>query len=205
MPYARKNTIIWQKGMYYHIYNRGARQVTVFREETNYLFTISKIKIKEYSRAKKIVVIAYCLMPNHYHFLVRQDGEAPAGDLPQFVFNSYSKAYNKMYSRSGTLFEGRFRAKAIQTNSHLLHLCRYIHGNPVKDGVVAEPGDWLYSNYLEWIEERPGSLVDRSFIKERFSNSGAYKQFLTEYLRSRCLPDDMQNHINEIEKQDTSR
>ena len=97
MPYARKNTIIWQQGMYYHIYNRGARQVTIFREETNYLFTISKRK--ESSRAKRIMVLTYCLMPNHFHFLVRQDGEAPAGDLPQFIFNSYSKAHNKMYSR----------------------------------------------------------------------------------------------------------
>ena len=130
--------------MCYHIYNRGARQVTIFREPTNYLFTISKLK--EYSQTKQIRVIAYCLMPNHYHLLVRQNSEEPAGDLPQFVFNSYSKAYNKMYSHSGTLFEGRFRAKAIQTTSHLLHLCRYIHGNPVKDGLVAEPGDWHYSN-----------------------------------------------------------
>src|SRR5574339_475510 len=113
MPYARKDTLIWQKGMYYHIYNRGARQVTIFREAANYLFTISKIK--EYSQAQKISVLVYCLMPNHYHFLVRQDGEESAGHLPQYVFNSYSKAYNQMYSHSGTLFEGRFRAKVVQS------------------------------------------------------------------------------------------
>ncbi len=184
--------------MYYHIYNRGARQVTIFRKPTNYLFTISKLK--EYSQTKQIRVIAYCLMPNHYNFLVRQDSEEPAGDLPQFVFNSYSKAYNKMYLHTGTLFEGRFRAKAIQTTSHLLHLCRYIHGNPVKDGLVAEPGDWHYSNYLEWIEERPGRLVDRDFIKEQFSGSEEYKKFLDEYLKTFYLPDDVQKHINEIEK-----
>jgi len=198
MPYARKNTLIWQKGMYYHIYNRGARQVTIFREETNYLFTISKIK--EYSRAKRIEVIAYCLMPNHYHFLVRQDGEEAAGSLPQYLFNSYTKAYNKMYGYSGTLFEGRFRAKAIQNTNHLLHLCRYIHGNPVKHGIVAQPTDWPYSNYLEWIEERPGTLVDRSFIREQFSGPEQYKKFLAEYLKTFSLPDNMVKHIGEIEK-----
>lgn len=198
MPYARKDTLIWQKGMYYHIYNRGARQMTIFRAQTNFLFVISKMK--KYGRANKISIIAYCLMPTHYHFLVRQDGEEPAGNLPQAVFNSYSKAYNKMYSHSGTLFEGRFRAKVIQTSSHLLHLCRYIHGNPVKDGMVPEPGDWPYSNYLEWIEARPGSLVDREFIDEQFSNPAEYKRFLFEYLKTRCLPDDVQKHINEIEK-----
>src|SRR3990172_7287537 len=164
MPYARKNTLIWQKGLYYHIYNRGARQLTIFREATNYLFVLSKIKA--YSQAKRISVIAYSLLPNHYHFLLRQDGEEPAGDLPQFVFNSYSKAYNKKYAYRGTLFEGRFRAKVIQSRGHLLHLCRYIHANPVTHGMVADPRDWPYSNYLEWIEERSGLLVDRDFIKE---------------------------------------
>src|SRR5512146_203784 len=150
MPYARKDILIWQEGMYYHLYNRGARQVTIFRQPTNYLFTIAKLK--KYSQANGIRVIAYCLMPNHYHLLVRQDGDVPAGSLPQSVFNSYSKAYNKMYSHSGTFFEGRFRGKVIQSSRHLLHLCRYIHGNPVRAGMVAEPGDWPYSNYLEWIE-----------------------------------------------------
>jgi len=198
MPYARKDTLTWQKGMYYHIYNRGARQVTIFRKTTNYLFTISKIK--EYSQSQKISVIAYCLMPNHYHFLVRQDGEEPAGHLPQYVFNSYSKAYNQMYSHCGTLFEGRFRAKVVRSTSHLLHLCRYIHGNPVKDGMVVEPCAWPYSNYLEWIGERSGTLVDRGFTQEHFFNIDAYKQFLIQYLNTRCLPDDVQKHINEIEK-----
>jgi REP element-mobilizing transposase RayT len=198
MPYARNDILIWQKGMYYHVYNRGARHVTIFREHTNYLFTISKIK--QYSQAHKISVIAYCLMPNHYHFLLRQDGEELAGHLPQYVFNSYSKAYNKMYSHSGTLFEGRFRAKPVQNTGHLLQLCRYIHGNPVKDGIVAEPGKWPYSNYLEWIDERPGTLLDRDFIHEQFSSVEAYKQFLVQYLNARCLPDDIQKHVNEIEK-----
>ena len=138
MSYARKDTLIWQKGMYYHLYNRGARQVTIFRE--------------------------------------------------------------RMYSHSGTLFEGRFRAKAIQTTGHLLHLCRYIHGNPVKDGIVAEPGDWPYSDYLEWIGERPDVLVDRCFIQEQFSSLEGYRQFLAEYLKTFCLPDDVQKHIDAIER-----
>ena len=198
MPYARRDTITWQAGMYYHIYNRGAHQLTIFREPTNFLFTIEKIK--EYSRANQISMIAYCHMPNHYHFLVRQDGERPASNLPQFTFNSYSKAYNLKYSHSGTLFEGRFRAKPVQTSSHLLHLCRYIHGNPVKDGLVADPADWPYSNYLEWIGERNGSLVDRDFIKDQFSNAEEYKKFLFEYLKTRHLPDDVKKFLDDLEK-----
>ncbi len=198
MPYARKDLLTWQKGMYYHIYNRGVSKVTIFREETNYLFTIKKIK--EYSQANNISIIAYCLMSNHYHFLVRQDGEEPAGNLPQSVFNSYTKAYNIKYEHSGTLFEGRFHAKAIQTKSHLLHLCRYIHGNPVKDGLVAEPADWPYSNYLDWIGERNGTLVDRDFIKNQFDTAEEYKKFLFEYLKSHQLPDDVEKFLDDLER-----
>lgn len=198
MPYARKDLLTWQKGMYYHIYNRGMSRSTIFREENNYLFVIGKIK--EVCHENQLSMIAYCLEPNHYHFCVRQDGDHPAGNLPQFVFNSYTKAYNKKYEHSGTLFEGRFRAKAIQTSSHLLHVCRYIHGNPVKDGLVANPADWHYSNYLEWIGERKGTLVDHKFIKEQFEDAEEYKKFLFEYLKSRQLPEDVVRFLNELEK-----
>lgn len=198
MPYARKDMLTWQKGMYYHIYNRGANQTSIFREPANYLFVIGKIK--EYARKNHLTVIAYCLMPTHYHICARQDGEEPAGNLPQFVFNSYTKAYNLKYSHSGTLFEGRFRAKPIQTKSHLLHLCRYIHGNPVKDGLVADPASWEYSNYLDWIDERKGTLVDRGFIENQFDSGGEYRKFVLQYLKSRDLPDDVRGFLEDLEK-----
>jgi len=198
MPYARKDTLTWQKGMYYHIYNRGVGKSTLFRESTNYLFVIEKIQA--YRKQNNLTVIAYCLMPNHYHLLVRQDGDEPAGNLPQSVFNSYSKAYNKRYGHSGTLFEGRFRARPIQNSSHLLHLCRYIHGNPVKDGLVTDPADWNWSNYLDWLGERDGNLVDREFIQRQFGSAQEYGKFLFHYLASRNLPDDVQKLLDEIER-----
>ena len=198
MPYARKDLLTWQQGMYYHIYNRGAHQMTLFREPRNYLFVISKIR--EYSRKSNIRVIAYCLMPTHYHFLVRQDGVQPAGNLPQSIFNSYVKAYNKSYNHSGTLFEGRFRAKHIQNDSHLFHLCRYIHGNPVKDGLVADPADWQWSNYLEWIGEADESFVDHEFIERQFGNVQEYRKFLFQYLKSRNLPEDVMKLLGDLEK-----
>jgi putative transposase len=198
MPYARRDTLTWQQGMVYHIYNRGVHKVTIFREEANYLFVLAKIK--KYCAENQLSLIAYCLMPNHYHFLLRQDGNEAAGNLPQSVFNSYTKAYNKRYEHSGTLFQGRFRAKAIQTRNHLLHLCRYIHGNPVKDGLVVDPADWPYSNYLEWIGERDGTLVDREFIQSQFDNAGEYRKFLFEYLKSHQLPEDVRKFLEDLEK-----
>ena len=93
MPSARKNYVTWLPGHYYHIYNRGARQKTIFPDAETYVFALRRIK--EYSQVLSITIIAYCLLPNHYHFLVRQEDETPAGLLLQRVFNSYTKAYNK--------------------------------------------------------------------------------------------------------------
>ena len=198
MPYARKDTLTWELGRYYHIYNRGARRVTIFREATNFLFVTSQMK--KYSKVNKTSVIAYCLMPNHYHFLLRQDGEKPAGGLAQSVFNSYSKAYNKKYSHSGTLFEGRFLAQVIQKNSHLINLCIYIHVNPVKDGLVASPEDWPYSNYLEWIGERDGTLFDLEFVRENFGSPADYKALVMDYLKTRYIPEDVRKYLQSLEK-----
>lgn len=135
-------------------------------------------------------------MPNHYHLLVRQDGEQAAGLLPQRVFNSYSKAYNKRYGHSGTLFEGPYKAHQIERDDHLLHLCRYIHSNPVKHGLVSRPGEWPYSNYPEWIGLRSGKLVDRAFVETHFPSPADYQEFVCDYLVKRKLLDDVAPHLS---------
>ncbi len=167
-------------GEYYHIYNRGSGRNPIFREQANYLFLLGKLK--KYANELSVAVIAYCLMPNHYHFLLRQDGLFAAGLVPQRLFNSYSKAFNKRYNRTGTLFEDRFKAIHVDREGYLLHLCRYIHANPVKDGLVARLEDWPYSNYHEWIGERHGSLVDMEFVTANFPQPGLYGQFVQDYL-----------------------
>jgi len=129
-----------------------------------------------------ISVIAYCLMPNHYHFLLRQDSTEAVGLLPRRVFNSYTKAFNKRYERSGTLFEGRYQAIHVDKDGYLLHLCRYIHANPVKHGLVSCLAEWPYSNYHEWIGARHGTLVDLNFVREHFPTAQTYSQFVLDHL-----------------------
>ena len=180
-------------GHYYHLYNRGAHQVSIFREEDNYYFVLRKMQA--YCRSLSLTPIAYCLLPNHYHFLIRQDGEHRAGLLPQRVFNSYSKAYNKRYGHSGTLFEGNYRAVAVESESYLLHLCRYIHANPVIHGLVEDVADWPYSNYLEWIGEREGTLLDREFVRAHFPTPDSYREFVADYLAQRRLPEELEAYL----------
>ena len=183
MPVERPDYL---PGGYYHVYNRGAHRASLFREEVNYLFVLERMKA--YCRALELAPVAYCLLPNHYHFLIRQDGAHAAGLLPQRVFNSYSKAYNKTYGHSGTLFEGSYRVRHVTEEGYLMHLCRYIHLNAVLHGLVRDVEGWPYSNYLEWIGERNGTLVDRRLVAEHFSAVGSYRAFVQEYLCHRQLP-----------------
>lgn len=184
-------------GGYYHIYNRGSHRAMIFLEPDNYLFVLRQIKI--YLIELDLSIIAYCLMPNHYHLLIRQNGNQPATMLSQRVFNSYSKAYNKKYEHSGTLFEGPYRVKPIVQTSHLLQLCRYVHANPVKDGLVSGPQDWPYSNYQEWIGVRKGTLVDCEFVSLHFPTPIEYIQFVSNYLQTLTLPDDFTRYIKSME------
>lgn len=194
MPVRRPDYL---PGLYYHLYNRGAHRDSIFHEEDNYLFVLRRVKA--YCRSLSLTPIAYSLLPNHYHFLIRQDGEEPAGRLPQRVFNSYSKAFNKRYGHSGTLFEGNYRAIAVDDDTYLLHLCSYINANPVIHGMVADPADWPYSNYLEWIGEREGTLVDRDFVRARFPTPGSYQAFVGAYLAERRLPQALTAYLREWE------
>jgi hypothetical protein len=70
-------------------------------------------------------------------------------------------------------------------------LCRYIHANPVKDGMVEHPEEWTYSNYPEWIGLREGMLVDHQFIIELFGDSVGYEEFVKDYLLMQGLPDEL--------------
>jgi putative transposase len=192
--------------VYYHFYNRGNNRQIVFFESANYLYFLGGIK--KYL-VPFVQVVAYCLMPTHYHVLLRvksQTSEAPKyGEtsevskqvslaMQKFLI-SYTKAINKRFQRVGALFQGQFQAKPIQTYPHLLNLCVYIHANPVKDGLVALPEDWIYSNYLEWLGQRDGSLVDREFIQEHLGSPAEYQELVMHFLKTRYLPEDVRTYL----------
>lgn len=193
-----KRKVDFIQGGYYHIYNRGAARQSIFREEQNYLYLLRLLK--KVTTESNITVIAYCLLPNHDHWLLRQDGDISAGKAPTRVFGSYAQAFNKSHQRAGTLFEGPYKAITVDNNAYLLHLCRYIHLNPVRHGLVASPQDWPYSNYPEWLGQRPGTLVDKQFVQENFNGPQAYQTFVDESLRQPGkLPEPLRPYFNELE------
>ena len=175
MPYRGD---VFTQGQYYHIYNRGAGKGQIFFNEGNYEYLL--VLVKRYYQKHGATVIAYCLMPNHYHFLLRQDTVEPLSKFMQVLFNAYAQALNIQQERTGTLFEGRFRHKYVDKWEYLVTLCRYIHRNPVKARWVSRPEDWLYSNYQEWIGLRNGELVDKTFIRDHFPNPEEYLAFVND-------------------------
>jgi putative transposase len=176
---ARRKTL-FLPGNFYHIYNRGVHQHNIFRNDADYKFLLKYVKRE--SEKCDITIIAYCLMDNHYHFLLRQNGDIEISQFMQAVFNVYTKAFNTKYKLSGTLFEGPFKAIKVDRTEYLLHLCRYIHRNPLDANMVVKPEQWDYSNYAEFIGKRNGALVDREFVKINFGTYEAYEDFVMNYV-----------------------
>ncbi|MCR4317514.1 MAG: transposase [Planctomycetes bacterium] len=189
-----KRKTIFSAGCYYHVYNRGAYKNLIFRERDNYLFLLKRLK--QYSDELDISVIAYCLMPNHYHLLLRQNSESSISSLIQRLFNSYSKAYAAKYEISGGVFEGRFKSILVDREAYLLQLCRYIHANPRKDGLVADLQNWEFSNYHEWTKSRDGTLVDHEFVDAYFGDRDRYVQFADDYFsKHHRIPGEMDQYL----------
>ena len=199
---------------YYHFYNRGNNRQAIFFEWDNYLYFLKGLK--KYV-VPHVDVLVYSLMPTHYHVLGRvkpnqtsevlKTSEVLGAEVSRKVslamqkFGiSYTKAINKRFSRVGALFQGQFQGKPVQTYAHLLNLCIYIHANPVKDGLVALPEEWEYSNYLEWMGLREGTLVNHGFIHENFGSPEDYKRLITEYIKTRYLPEEFRKYIQEFEE-----
>jgi len=134
--------IIFRAGQYYHLYNLGVNHQPIFFNDGNWGYFIKRLK--HYFQQELIDIIAYCLMPNHYHLIVYLKTDELSSKIMQPFTVSYTKAVNLQQNRVGSLFKGTFKAKLVDKNEYLLHLSRYIHLNPVFANLVKHPSDWVY-------------------------------------------------------------
>ena len=163
-------------GHYYHTYNRGCNRERIFASADSYLYLLKQVK--RFLPASSVSIIAYCLMPNHYHFLFHSDTDDAVGRFIQRLFSTYTQAFNRQQRRSGTLFEGRAKSVEVEDEQYAIQLCCYIHLNPVVARLVKRPEDWPYSNYLEWIGQRVGTLMDRDFVQAYYTRPDEYAAFI---------------------------
>ena len=167
-------------GEIHHIYNRGVNYGNIFFNRGNWTFFLSRLR--EYFPPRRVEIIAYCLMPNHFHLLVKVLIDDFGRQVMQPFGVSYTKAVNKQEARVGPLFQGPYQNRLVNSDSDLIHLSRYIHLNPVTAGFVERPEHWDYSSYQDCIGLRNGTLPRPDTVLYHFSSAEAYVEFVNEPL-----------------------
>ncbi len=174
---CKKNEYV--EGNIFHFYNRTPRNKLLFHETDDYIYLLKVFK--KNLNSIPCDVLAYCLMPNHFHFCLLQKGNIPSYRIFNRTIMSYAMHYNSKYNIQGKLFESKLQSKRIAKDTYLLQVIRYIHYNPVKAGIVKDINDWPYSNYLEYVNKRSGSLQS-AILKEFFPfEMDNYAKTLTDY------------------------
>jgi len=195
-------------GEIYHVVNRGVGAIPIFANHRDYQrftltfryyqnqkvpFQFSKFlglpkeeKEKLFNRLQEekdflVEIIAYCLMPNHYHFLLRQKTDNGILNFIRLTTDSYSKYFNIKSKRKGSLFEGRFGAIRVENETQLIHLARYIHLNPHSSFVIKTSKDLLaypHSSLGEYLKPKGIGFCQKELIYAYFKTPREYREFV---------------------------
>jgi putative transposase len=205
----------------YHVYNRGTEKRTIFTEDADYfrfihdLYEFNNVKAVLHlsrklsdsvligrgststNRERMVEIVAFCLMPNHFHFILRQTKEGGIVKFMQKVGTGYTMYFNQKNKRSGVLFQGRFKAILVDNDEYFLPLLNYIHLNPVelaepewreegikdKDKVDNFLENYRWSSYQDYIGIKNfPSVINKEFFNGYFKSAGSYKNFINQRL-----------------------
>jgi len=163
----------------YHVYNRGAHKQHIFHSDFQYNFCLNLLE--KYKERYRVNIYAYCLMPNHYHLLLRQNEGGSISRFLQTSFNAYVQAFNQMEKHSGTIFQGSAKSTCVSNDEYAHHLIAYVHHNPVAARLVNNMELWKFSDFKEWIGELPFRFEGNDLLKLYFENSKEYRNFMKKY------------------------
>ncbi len=188
---------------FYHIYNRGVDKRDVFLDthdldrffksldEFNNLNPIGSLHESSFARLgsrasksdKKPLVhfVAYCVNPNHYHFLIEQVSEKGIEKFMHRLGTGYTKYFNTRYKRTGALFQGKFKAIHVDSNEYLVHLSAYINLNKEVHALGSRASKSSWDEYLE--PSTPSLCLNKKIILDQFDNPIEYKRFAEESLK----------------------
>jgi len=206
---STERKFVFAKDHVYHVFNRGYEKREIFTELREYKRAIATLNYYQFeqpplkfskllevqaqqreeilsslgSRDKRIIdIISYCLMPNHFHLLLKLNAEHGIADFLSKFTNSYTKYFNTRHERTSNLFQGVFKAVPVESDEQLLHLSRYIHLNPVVSSIVSKPEDYPWSSYKDYIEGTSTTLVKPAVILDQFKSKGQYISFTEDHI-----------------------
>jgi putative transposase len=189
--------LTFTSGQHYHVCNRGTDKREIFTDlkdlnrffetmmEFNTVETVggiyqksflNKIGAEKNERKPLVKFVAYCLNPNHFHFLLEQMEEKGVEKFMHRLGVGYTKYYNSKYKRNGVLFQGKFKAKHVDSNEYLLHLSAYINGNNQLRNPVSKLSKSSFEEYLN--PQKSKNFCDTDIVLGQFSNPDAYRKFL---------------------------
>lgn len=203
---------------FYHIYNRGIALQPIFFHKKDYerfllclsyyrfgglhlrlsrLLQIPKADREQLlteidaKNLKIVELVAFCLLPNHFHILLRQVSEGGISKFAKELTNSFTRYFNTKYERIGPIFQGAFKAVHVSSDEQLLHLSRYIHLNPLVSFVVRDEDfiDYPWSSLSHFIKNSSG-MVNVKPVLDQFATPEKYLEFV-------C---DQANYGKELEK-----
>lgn len=201
---------------YYHVYNRGNGKQKIFHDKEDYdhfafllliLNTDKNIELRNHKKQDKtksskdkkpIAIGAYVLMPNHFHILITEKQKGGVSKFMQKISTAYVMYYNKKYNRTGSLFEGKFKAKHLNTDNYLKYTFSYIHLNPIKfiDKNWKESGlknkketfgylaKYTYSSYLDYLGENrwQNNIIGKNDFPKYFPDNRSFTREILTWL-----------------------
>lgn len=176
----------------YHVYNRGVDKMNIFREEADYTFFLHLLKRylspSQYADklgrlapnyADAVHLIAFCLMPNHFHLLVFLKEKEGLEHLMRSTMTAYSRYFNTKYERLGPLFQSRFLASRVSSDAYYWHISRYIHLNPMD--IAEDWQDYEYSSIGYYLDAKQADWVHPEYIIGGQGGIQGYRAFVSDY------------------------
>ena len=164
----------------YHVTARGDRRCTIFRTDSDRLTWLALLA--ETCLRFDFIVLAYCLMGNHYHLVIQtRQGKLSRG--MRYLNGNYSQYFNRQHGLVGHVFQGRYHAVLCQANDYLATLARYTVLNPVRAGLVSHPGHWIWSSYAAmvgtidapaWLDRESDVVVGQN-ARKAFGDPGQFE------------------------------
>ena len=207
---ATVRKVVFRNDQVYHIFNRGIERRNTFKNKIDYQRALDLIKFyqhqeipirysqiirqpenirnqildKVYKSDKIVDILAFCLMPNHFHFLLKQKSEKGITNFISNFANAYTKYFNTKNKRDGPLFQGTFKAVLVETDEQLIHLSRYIHLNPVVSSLIEESSLNFYnwSSYPEYLDLSEIEITEKFLILNMFQSKKEYQGFITDQI-----------------------